>query len=81
MSCFTDSTLIISSRELPVNNIPKFIRLRNLPISPKYRAKMVNSRFDDNLGIINELEVVEFPVVTTPPSSNKKQNIFPLYKK
>jgi hypothetical protein len=60
---------------LPENNIPKFIRLKNLPISPKYRAKMEKSQFSENSNIISNLEVVKLPILVTPPSSPVKQNI------
>ena len=74
MSCSTELPLIISADlELP-NAIPKFIRLKNLPISPKYRAKMETSQFDESA---NKLSDLEFPVLTTPPISPAKPNISP----
>lgn len=69
MSCSTEFPLIISTDVLPANSIPKFIKLKNLPISPKYRAKMSNSQFDEKSDTLSNLEVVEFPFISTPPLS------------
>lgn len=78
MSCVTELPLIITN-DLVIDSspIPKFIRLKNLPVSPKYRAKMSNSPFDSNIDSISDLEVVEFPILTTPPISPAKPNISP----
>ncbi len=74
MSCSTELPLIITTN---LNSIPKIIRLKNLPISPKYRARMSNSHFDESADSISELNCAEFPVLTTPPLSPAKPNISP----
>ncbi len=78
MSCITELPLIITN-DLVIDSspIPKFIRLKSLPVSPKYRAKMSNSLFDSNTDTIGDLEVVEFPILLTPPVSPAKPNISP----
>ena len=77
MLCSNQFPLIISPDVLPANSIPKFIKLKNLPISPKYRAKMVNSQFDENSDTLSDLEVVEFPFISTPPPNPAVPNISP----
>ncbi len=78
MSCTTELPLIITN-DLIIDStpIPKFIRLKSLPVSPKYRAKMSNSPFDSNIDSVGDLEVVEFPILTTPPISPAKPNFSP----
>ncbi len=77
MSCSTELPLIITTDFVCSTHIPKFIRLKSLPVSPKYRAKMSNSQFDSNTDTISDLEVVEFPILSTPPISPAKPNISP----
>lgn len=77
MLCSNQFPLIISHDVIPTNTIPKFIKLKNLPISPKYRAKMVNSQFDENSDTLSDLEVVEFPFISTPPPNPAVPNISP----
>ena len=77
MSCYTELPLIITTDVIPQNTIPKFIKLKSLPISPKYRARMKTSQFDENADTLSDLEVVEFPILTTPPISPVKPNISP----
>ncbi len=77
MSCSTELPLIITTEFVCSTPIPKFIRLKSLPVSPKYRAKMSNSPFDSNTDTISDLEVVEFPILSTPPISPAKPNISP----
>ena len=77
MSCFTQLPLIITTDVIPQSTIPKFIKLKSLPISPKYRARMETSQFDESADRLSDLEVVDFPILTTPPISPAKPNISP----
>jgi hypothetical protein len=68
---------IISTDILTAVPIPKFIKLKNLPISPKYRSRMSNSQFDESTDSLSELSVIEFPLLSTPPIIPTKPNISP----
>jgi len=77
MLCSNEFPLIISPDVIPAISIPKFIKLKNLPISPKYRVKISNSLFDENSDTLSDLEVVEFPFISTPPPSPAVPNMSP----
>lgn len=77
MSCTSNLPILITGNDSPTYGIPKFIKLKNLPVSPKYRARMETSQFDETIDKLSDLEVVEFPVLLTPPISPIKPNISP----
>ncbi len=72
---------IISTDVLTSSPIPKFIKIKSLPISPKYRAKMSNSQFDESSDSLSELDVVDFPNLSTPPVIPTGPTVSPRKKK
>ena len=79
MSCVTNFPTIITtitSDFIPIpDGVPKFIRIKNLPISPKYKAIMSHSLFDESK------ESNDFPILSTPPLTQINTDISPKKEK